>query len=211
MCRKVERMYPPPRFLHNIVKYLFHHTYISVHYQSTLSKMHLKVYCRYQHTTLWNNFSMGIMSIYMVFFYWDTICIQWNAQILSEHSLSFDKWTHLCSPKPYQDTDHDYCPRKFPSTPSYSISLTLLGSLLSTGLLSLPSAVSCHFTNVRHSVSNLWPHFICNYLGGMVQEILKPFQESTWGLGLCFPGGWEAFPPNKDLGVSNTASSLMSI
>ena len=129
----------------------------------------------------------------MVLLYQDAVHIQWNAQILSEHSLSSDKWIHLCSPKLYQDDDHYDCPRRFPGPHPSQFHSPYRESLLSTGLPSPPPEVS--FTSVRGSASNLWPHFICTYLGGIVRVIHSHFQESAWVFGLSLPQGWKAFPP----------------
>ena len=55
-------------------------------------------------------------------------------------------------------------------------------SLHSTGLPSPPLEVNS--TSARGSVSNLWPHFICNYLDGGRESNSQPLLEKCMGLRL---------------------------
>lgn len=129
----------------------------------------------------------------MVIFRLRYIYRQWNAQTLSEHSLSFVKWIHLCN-KTLPRCRPWLLPQKVLERPVLLNFTCISGE--PTFYRSSFSSPCCQMSlyKCQSSVSNLWPHFTCNYLGGIVSEILKPFQESAWGLGLSFPWGWEAFP-----------------
>ena len=132
---------------------------------------------------------MCVVSIFMGFFYWETIYWQWNAQILSEHLLSLTT-EHICiAQNLIKMQSMGTAPESSPSH-SHSWGAYFLPVFF---LLPLLSIVTLQKSEVLFVICDL----VFIYLSGIVREILKPFQENALGFGLSFSWGWEAFPPKK--------------